>query len=264
MASNKPFAVVTGASSGIGYELAKQFAQHGFDLLVTATGPSTNQAAQSLAAIGANVESVQTDLSTYDGVEALYAKIKSMGRPVDAIAINAGVGVGGDFARETDLNAELHMINLNVLSTVHLAKRVTKDMVARGSGRVLFTSSIAAIMPGSFEAVYAATKAFIQSFAQALRNELKDSGVSITALQPGPTDTNFFHRAEMDDTKAGASKKDDPAEVAKQGFEALMEGKDHVIAGSLKTKLQGMAAEVLPDTVNAEQHRKLAEPGSAK
>ncbi len=259
----KPLAVVTGASNGIGYELAKQFAQNGFDLLVTATGPSINEAAQAFEDLGAKVEPVQSDLATYDGVETLYNKIKATGRAVDAIAINAGVGVGGDFARETDLKDELNLINLNVVSSVHLAKRVVKDMVERGKGRILFTSSIAALMPGPFEAVYAASKAFVHSFSEALRNELKDTGVTVTALMPGPTDTNFFHRADMDDTKVGASQKDDPAEVAKQGFDALMAGKDDVIAGSLQTKLQGAVSKVLPDTVNAELHRQLSEPGSA-
>lgn len=259
----RPLAVVTGASSGIGYELAKQFAQNGFDLLVTATGSSINEAAETLEKLGAKVETVQTDLATYDGVETLYNKIKALGQPVEAIAINAGVGVGGEFARETDLQDELNLINLNVVSSVHLAKRVVKDMVERGEGRILFTSSIAALMPGPFEAVYAASKAFIHSFSEALRNELKDTGVTVTALMPGPTDTNFFHRAEMDDTKVGASEKDDPAVVAKQGFEALMKDKDAAIAGSLKTKIQGAVSKVLPDTVNAEQHRKLSEPGSA-
>lgn len=258
----RPLAVVTGASSGIGYELAKQFAQNGFDLLVTATGSSINETAQAFEGLGAKVETVQVDLATYDGVETLYNKIKATGQPVDAIAINAGVGVGGDFAHETDLKDELNLINLNVVSTVHLAKRVVKDMVERGSGRILFTSSIAALMPGPFEAVYAASKAFVHSFSEALRNELKDTGVTVTALMPGPTDTNFFHRADMDDTNVGASKKDDPAQVAKQGFEALMAGKDDVIAGSLMTKLQGTVSKVLPETVNAEMHRKLSEPGS--
>ena len=261
--TTKPFAVVTGASSGIGYELAKQFAQNGFDLLVTAEDPGIVEAKRAFEGFGAQVESVQVDLASYDGVETLYGRITATGRPVDAIAINAGVGVGGDFARDTDLRDELNLINLNVVSTVHLAKRVVKDMVARGSGRILFTSSIAALMPGSFEAVYAASKAFVQSFAEAIRNELKDTGVTVTALQPGPTETNFFHRADMEDTRAGASKKDDPADVAKQGFDALMAGKDHVIAGSIMTKLQGAMAKVLPETLNAEQHRKLAEPGSA-
>lgn len=261
---NRPLAVVTGASSGIGYHLARQFAQNGFDLLVTATGDQINEVAQDFQELGANVQTVEADLATYEGVETLYYQIKATGHPVDAIAINAGVGVGGDFARETHLEDELNLINLNVVSTVHLAKRVVKDMVERGQGRILFTSSIAAIMPGPFEAVYAASKSFIQSFSEALRNELKDTGVMITALMPGPTETNFFHRAEMDDTKAGSNKKDDPAEVAKQGFEALMQGKDSIIAGSLMTKIQGAVSKILPDTVNAEQHRQLAEPGSGK
>lgn len=259
----RPLAVVTGASNGIGYELAKQFAQNGFDLLVTATGPNINEAAQAFEALGAKVDTVQADLATYDGVETLYSQIQATGRPIDAIAINAGVGVGGEFARETDLKDELNLINLNVVSSVHLAKRVVKDMVDRGQGRILFSSSIAALMPGPFEAVYAASKAFIQSFAEAIRNELKDTGVTVTSLMPGPTDTNFFHRAEMDDTNAGSKKKDDPAEVAKQGFEALMAGKDAVIAGSLMTKIQGKVSAVLPDTLNAELHRQLTEPGSA-
>ncbi|AVH70703.1 SDR family NAD(P)-dependent oxidoreductase [Nostoc sp. 'Lobaria pulmonaria (5183) cyanobiont'] len=258
----RPLAVVTGASNGIGYELAKQFAQNGFDLLVTATGSSINEAAQAFKDLGAKVETVQADLATYDGVETLYNQIKATNRAVDAIAINAGVGVSGDFARETDLKDELNLINLNVVSSVHLAKLVVKDMVELGKGRILFTSSIAALMPGPFETVYAASKAFVHSFSEGLRSELKDTGVTVTALMPGPTDTNFFHRADMDDTKVGADEKDDPAEVAKQGFDALMAGKDEIIAGSLKTKLMGTVSKVLPNTVKAELHRKLSEPGS--
>ncbi len=258
----RPLAVVTGASNGIGYELAKQFAQNGFDLLVTATGPRINEAAQAFEDLGAKVETVQADLATYDGVESLYNKIKATNRPVDAIAINAGVGVGGEFTK-TDLQEELNLIELNVASTVHLAKRVVKDMVERGKGRILFTSSIVSQMPSPFQAVYAASKAFVHSFSEAIRNELKDTGVTVTALMPGATETNFFHRAGLDDTKVGSDKKDDPAEVAKQGFEALMAGKDSVLAESLKTKIQGAISSILPDTVTAEQNRKLNEPGSA-
>ncbi|MEH2080007.1 MAG: SDR family NAD(P)-dependent oxidoreductase [Nostoc sp.] len=258
----RPLAVVTGASSGIGYELAKQFAQNGFDLVVTATGSSINEVTGAFEELGAFVETVQADVATYNGVETLISQIQAIGRPVEAIAINAGVGVGGKFT-ETDLKEELNLIDLNVVSSVHLAKWVVKDMVDRGNGKILFTSSIAALMPGPFEVVYSASKAFIHSFAEGLRNELKDTGVTVTALMPGPTDTNFFHRAGMDDTKAGADKKDDPAIVAKQGFEALMAGKDDLVAGSLKTKVQGNISKVLPDTVNAELHRKLTEPGGA-
>ncbi|BAZ11988.1 short-chain dehydrogenase/reductase SDR [Calothrix sp. NIES-4071] len=263
MSSIIPFAVVTGASNGIGYELAKQFAQNGFDLLITATGSSIDEVASEIAQTSkSEIQTVQADLATYEGVETLYNKIKETGRPVDAIAINAGVGVGGEFARETDLQDELNIINLNVVSSVHLAKRVVKDMVERGKGKILFTSSIAGIMPGPFEAVYAASKAFLQSFSLSIRNELKDTGVTVTSLMPGPTDTNFFDRADMEDTKAAKSKKDDPAEVAKQGFEALMAGKDSVIAGSLMTKIQGAVSQVLPDGLKAEMHRQLTKPGS--
>jgi short-subunit dehydrogenase len=208
------------------------------------------------------VQSVQVDLRTYEGVEKLYAAIKAGGRPVDAVAINAGVGVGGDFVRDTSLDAELELIDLNVKSTVHLAKRVLADMVERGSGKVLFTSSIASTMPAPYEAVYAASKSFIQSFAEGLQGEVSDTDVTITSLMPGPTETNFFHRAGMDDTTIGQAKKDDPATVAKQGFEALMEGDKKIVAGGLKTKAQGHAATVLPDSAKAAMHKAQAKPGS--
>jgi uncharacterized protein len=262
--SASPFAVVTGASSGIGFELAKQFAEHGYDLLIVAEDEAIEQAAAGLRRDGGTqVVAVREDLATFDGVERCYAAILETGRPVDAIALNAGRGIGGDFTRETALADELNVIDVNVTSTVHLAKRVLPGMVARDEGRVLFTSSIASLMPGTYQAVYNASKSFVQSFAEALRAELKDSGVTVTALMPGPTDTNFFHRAEMDDTKVGAGAKDDPAVVAKQGFEALMKDKQKVVAGSTKTKVQAKASKVLPDSANAEMHRKMAEPGSA-
>lgn len=262
--SNRPLAAVTGASRGIGYELAKQFAEHGFDLVIAADSDAINQATRELQAMGANVESMQVDLAQYDGVEQFYQKIKSLGRPLDAVAINAGVGVGGDFTRDTDLKDELNLIDLNIKSAVHLTKRVAKDMIARGQGRILFTSSIAATMPAPFEAVYGASKAFLQSFSQGLRNELKDTAITVTALMPGATETNFFHRADMDDTKVGAGKKDSAAEVAREGFEALMAGKDHIVAGSFKNKAQATAAHVIPDPAVAEMHRSMSEPGSAK
>ena len=260
----RPLAVVTGASSGIGYELAKQFAEHDYDLLIAAEDSGITASASTLGALGVHVDALQVDLRTYDGVEALYDAIKSGGRPVDAIAINAGVGVGGDFTNQTGLDEELDLIDLNIKSTVHLAKRVLPDMREQDSGAVLFTSSVASTMPAPYEAVYAASKSFIQSFTEALQGELKDTGVSITALMPGPTDTNFFHRAGMDDTKVGSSKKDDPAQVAKQGFEALMDGKKKVLGGGLKSKAQGVAAKVTPDSAKAAMHKAMAKPGSGE
>jgi short-subunit dehydrogenase len=263
--TGREFAVVTGASSGIGYELAKQFVQNGYDVLMTAEDQAIEQAAADLRRDGRHeVIAVRADLATFDGVEELYAAILESGRPVDAIAINAGRGIGGDFVSQTDLREELNVIDVNVTSSVHLAKRVLPDLVARGAGRVLFTSSIASMMPGTYQAVYNASKSFVQSFAEALRNELKDTGVTVTSLMPGPTDTNFFHRAEMDDTRVGSSKKDDPAVVAKQGFEALMKGDEKVVAGSVKTKVQAAASKVMPDSAKAQMHRKMAEPGSGE
>jgi short-subunit dehydrogenase len=260
------FAVVTGASSGIGYELAKQFAEHGYDLLITAEGEDIEQAAADLRRDGRNqVHAVRADLATYDGVEELYRAIRATGRPVDAVALNAGRGIGGDFARQTRLEDELNVIDVNVTSTVHLAKRVLPEMVERNAGRVLFTSSVASMMPGTYQAVYNASKSFVQSFAEALREELKDTDVTVTSLMPGPTETNFFHRAEMDDTRVGSSSsKDDPALVAEQGFEALMKGKEKVVAGSAKTKVQGAASKVMPDSAKAKMHSKMAEPGSGE
>jgi uncharacterized protein len=263
--SQRSLAVVTGASSGIGLELAKQFAEHDFDLIVNAEDAAIEGVARELEQdFGAQVDAVQVDLASAGGVEELYRRISAAGRPVDAIALNAGIGAGGAFASDTALEDELRVIDLNVRSTVHLAKYVVRDMVARGEGRILFTSSIASTMPGAFQAVYNASKSFVQSFALALRNELKDTGVTITSLMPGPTDTEFFERADMLDTKVGAGDKDDPADVARDGFEALMAGDERVVSASLSTKLQGRAGRFVPDKAKAAMHRRMAEPGSAK
>jgi short-subunit dehydrogenase len=264
--ATKPLAVVTGASSGIGYELAKQFAANGFDLVIAAEDDELRTAADELRSLGAQVDVLQVDLASSGGVDEFYARIAATGRPVAALALNAGMGAGGSFAGpdadRTDLAQELQIVDLNVRSTVHLAKHVISDMVARDEGRVLFTSSIASTMPGPFQAVYNASKSFVQSFALALRNELKDTNVTVTSLMPGPTDTEFFERADMLDTKVGSGKKDDPADVAKDGFEALMAGKERVVSASLSTKMQGRMSRVLPDSAKSAMHRRMAEPGS--
>ena len=262
-ASSRPLAVVTGASSGIGLELAKQFASNGYDLVVAAEDAGLAGAARELEGLGAQVEAVQVDLAMEPGVEELERRIQAAGRPVDAVALNAGVGAGGAFANGTSLADELRIVDLNVRSTVHLAKHVVEDMVARDEGRILFTSSIASTMPGSFQAVYNASKSFVQSFALALRNELKDTGVTVTSLMPGPTETEFFDRAGMEDTPIGEGPKDDPADVARQGFEAMLAGKERVVSAGIKTKAQAAAAKVLPDPVKAEMHRKQAQPATA-
>jgi len=261
--AHRRFAVVTGASSGIGLELARQFVDHGFDVLVAAEDDELDAAAAELRR-GANgtVDAVRVDLRTADGVDRLYQQIRRDGRPVAALALNAGHGQGGAFL-DTHLADELSIIDLNIVSTVRLAKLVLRDMAGVDDGRVLVTSSIAATMPGSFQAVYNASKSFLQSFAEALQEELADTGVTITSLMPGPTETEFFERADMaDDTRIGQSSKDDPATVARQGFEALMAGEARVVGGGISTKVQEAAAKVMPDRLKAAMHRRMAEPGS--
>ena len=254
------FAIVTGASSGIGYELAAICAREGFDLLVAADSPEIQQAAENFRALGAAVESLEVDLAGVEGVDRLYAA--AHGRPVDALLANAGHGLGGAFLDQHFDDAR-HVIDTNVTGTVYLIQKVGRDMRSRGHGRILVTGSIAGFMPGTFQAVYNGTKAFIDSFAFALRAELKNSGVTVTCLMPGATETDFFERAHMEDTQVGQSEKDDPADVARVGFDAMMQGDGDVVSG-WQNKLRSAIANITPAGILAEQHRKMAEPGSGK
>jgi short-subunit dehydrogenase len=260
MNTNKPFAIVTGASSGIGLELATICAQEGFDLLVAADRAEIHLAADGFRKCGADVTVVETDLSTTDGVDRLWSA--AAGRPVDALLANAGHGLGRAFL-DQDFDEVRHVIDTNVTGTVYLVQLAGRAMRARGHGRILVTGSIAGFMPGTFHAVYNGTKAFVDSFSFALRAELKDSGVTVTCLMPGATETDFFERADMLDTHVGQSKKDDPADVARVGFDAMMRGDGDVVSG-WKNKLQTAIANVTPAGVLAERHRKMAEPGAGR
>src|SRR3954464_10957391 len=257
--TTRPLAVVTGASSGIGFELAKQCATNGFDLILAADEP-LDAAVDACRQLGASVETVAVDLATIPGVDSLVDRIG--GRPIDALLANAGHGLGQAFL-DQQWDEIQHVIDTNVTGTIYLIHRVGKQMQARGRGRILITGSIAGYMPGSFQAVYNATKAFVDSFSFALRNELKDTGVTVTCLMPGATDTDFFARADMLDTKIGSDDKADPADVAKTGFEAMEKGEPGVIAG-VGNKLRSALSSLVPDTMLAEQHRKMAEPGTAR
>ncbi len=260
MTENKgKFAIVTGASTGIGLELAKFCAHDGFDLLIAADQAKIQDAAEELKQFGVQVKAVEVDLATMEGVDKLYDAIE--GRPVDALLANAGHGLGGAFL-DQDFNEARHVLDTNVTGTIYLVQKVGRDMQARGQGRILFTGSIAGFTPGTFNAVYNGTKAFIDSFSFALRNELKDTGVSVTCLMPGATETEFFERAHMEDTKIGQSKKDDPFDVAKVGYEAMMSGEGDVVAG-WKNKIMSAASLITPAEMLAEKHRKEAAPGSA-
>lgn len=260
MPAPRPFAIVTGASTGIGLELARRCAKEGYDLLIAADEPAIEQAAISLRGAGAEVEAVQADLATTEGVDRLYAATK--GRAVDALLANAGRGLGHAFL-DQEFGKVRRVIDTNVTGTIYLVHKIGNDMRRRNSGRILITGSIAGFMPGSFQAVYNGTKAFLNSFSFALREELKDTDVTVTCLMPGATETEFFRRAEMMDTKIGTDEKDDAAEVANNGFEAMIKGKGDVVSG-LRNKVQSAVANVMPAGVLAAQHRKKAEPGTAK
>jgi short-subunit dehydrogenase len=238
--TTRPLAVVTGASSGIGLELARQFAANGFDLIVAADGADIHDTAKALDADG-----IQVDLTTPEGVTELYAQLRR--RPIAVLALNAGIT-----ARSDDLERELALIDLNVRSTVHLARLVTREMAARGRGRVLFTSSIVESMPGPNQAAYNASKAFVASFGVGLRAELRERGATVTVLEPGPTETPIFAKAGQEDTPLGASDhKDDPADVAREAFRAVMAGREEVAAASITSKASHLANKLLPDGVKA-------------
>jgi uncharacterized protein len=252
-------AIVTGASSGIGLEIAKLAAEDGYDLIVAADTPFV-EAGPALKEFGVNVEEVEADLATKQGVDQLLASVGD--RQVDVLVANAGHGLGHGFLDQSP-DEWLHVINTDVTGTLMLVQPIVQRMVERGQGRVLMTGSIAGHLAGAFQAVYNGSKAFIDSFAAALNEELRETGVTVTCLKPGATETNFFHRAELDDTKVGQAKKDDPADVAKAGWDAMNKGEPSVIYG-LKNKMQVAAAGVLTDATTAKLHRAQAEPGSGK
>lgn len=251
MSHNRPLAVVTGGSSGIGFELAEQCAQHGYDVAISGSSDKVGAAAASLRDIGVDAWAHRADASTFDGVESYWQFVVGLGRPVDVAVLNVGVGLGGAFV-DTDLDDELRLIAINITGTVHFAKRVVQHMVPRGEGRILIVSSVSATTPTPYETVYGPSKAFGFSFAESLREELRDSGVTVTALLPGATDSDFHANAGMGDTVYGDdSWKNDKTQVAEQGFAALMAGDDHVVGGDEKTKQEAVDNRTTPEPEKA-------------
>ncbi|WP_439397998.1 SDR family NAD(P)-dependent oxidoreductase [Bradyrhizobium sp. PMVTL-01] len=259
---DRQFAIVTGASTGIGLELARICAREGCDLLIAADEPEIETAAARLRnEPGAGtIEALHVDLATQEGIEALYAAAN--GRPIDLLMANAGRGLGHAFL-DQQLARIRDVIDTNITGTTCLLHRVGNDMRRRNHGRILITGSIAGFTPGSFQAVYNASKSYLNSLSFALREELRDTAITVTCLMPGATETAFFERADMLDTKVGSEAKDDPAMVARQGFDAMMRGEGDVVTG-LKNKIQSAMANITPAERLAKQHRKMAEPGSAR
>lgn len=254
-----PLALVTGASSGIGLEVATRLAELGHDLVVTAEDEGVTLVAEGLTAHGRAVRPVRADLTRADGVDALVADVADGGRALDVLVLNAGRGAGGAFL-DVPLEDDLATIALDVVAPVRLAKALLPAMVERGAGRVLVTSSVAALMPGPYYATYAAAKAFDLSFAQALRYELRDTGVTVTVLLPGPTDTEFFEAAHMEGTRVAHGGKDDPADVARQAVDGLLAGDEKVVVRSVRARGQAAASAVLSDGAGAALQARFTEP----
>lgn len=258
MENERPLAIITGASTGIGYELAVLAAKGGHDLIIAADEPRIFDTAERLRGFGARVDVVETDLSTTAGNDHVCEAIR--GRRIELLCANAGRGLGRSFL-EQDFEAIRHVVETNVTGTLYLIHKIGNMMCHQKSGKILITGSIAGFIPGTYQAVYNGTKALLDSFSIALRAELKGTGVTVTNLMPGPTDTEFFRRADLLDTKFAVSEKQAADEVAQIGYEAVMRGEAQVVAG-WKNKLQTVVAGLTPATLLAEQHRLQAAPGS--
>ncbi|KQR71180.1 SDR family oxidoreductase [Pedobacter sp. Leaf176] len=260
MENTKHFALITGATSGIGLELAKLFAKDKFNLVIVARNEADlERTASMLKMEGIEVITFSKDLFLPDAASELYEDLKSQNIQIDVLVNDAGQGVYGKFI-ETELNRELDIIQLNIASLVTLTKLYVKEMVARNSGKILNVASIAGKAPGPYQAVYHGTKAFVHSFSESVRNEVKDSAVTITSLLPGPTDTDFFNKADMQDSKiVQEGQLADPAGVAKDGYEAMMAGDDMVVSG-MKNKIMVTLGNITPDSMQAEQMAKMQEP----
>ncbi|PQA96990.1 short-chain dehydrogenase [Chryseobacterium shigense] len=258
---NNKTALVTGASNGIGFELAKLLAKDNYNLVLVSRGEEKlEEAKQKLSTYGVEIRTKSSDLSVYEDIENLKNWVDQNNIDLDILILNAGQGYGGDFVHSTDLSRELSLIRLNVDSYVHMSKLFLKDMVDKNEGKVLMTSSVSGTTPIPFEAVYGATKAFVNSFFYAVRNELKTTNINMTLLMPGGTETNFFKNADMAQTKIGSMKKDKPEDVAERGYYALMSGHEYAY-GSDDVEYEGdILNRMQSESQKAQRHRMISEP----
>jgi len=262
--THRPLAVVTGASSGIGRALAAELVEHGYDVVAAAEDDAVHVTAEELSGLGCEVRAVQVDLSTREGCERLHDEVAGTRRPVAVLVLNAGVAVGGEDLVHTPLEDHLRLVDLNCRSTVHLAHRFVREMVTEGEGRVLVTSSVAAFAPGPYQTTYAASKAFGHLFAEGLRHELQGTGVTVTSLLPGPTDTEIFSRGGLGGTGIAEGRKDDPADVARRAYQGMVEGRANVVTASLPMKAQVAASGLIPDRLAAAVAARQTRPGSGR
>ncbi|MCX2485941.1 SDR family NAD(P)-dependent oxidoreductase [Pedobacter sp. MR2016-24] len=252
MSNTKKYALITGATSGIGYELAKLFAKDQYNLVIVSRDQQAlDNRAKEFSAYGIEVTTLSKNLFNRDETRSIYQEVKNLGIEIDVLVNDAGQGIYGKF-QDTDISRELDIIELNISALVILTKDFLKDMVTRNSGKILNLASIASKTPGPWQSVYHGTKAFVLSFTAAIREEVKETAITITALLPGVTDTDFFNKAEMNESKAVQDEdaKADPADVAQDGYHALMTGKDKVISG-IKNKVQVGMSNILPDSTVA-------------
>lgn len=256
----KKYALITGASSGIGFELAKLFAKEQYNLVIVGRNRSALEtlASQLKNAHEIEVFCIEANLFKEDAPLNIYNEVNSRGIRIEALINNAGQGEYGLFT-ETDLDRETEIIQLNIIATLSLTKYFLKDMIAQGGGKILNVGSIAGEVPGPYHSVYHGTKAFINSWSEALRSEVKEKGITVTLLLPGATDTDFFNKAGMQESKIMDSNLSDPEKVARDGFEALISGDDKIISG-VKNKALVAASHVISDSAAAEMMKKQQEP----
>ncbi|WP_418128799.1 SDR family NAD(P)-dependent oxidoreductase [Staphylococcus sp. HKU1] len=260
MMINKKLVLITGSSSGLGFELAKLFAEDNYDIAMSGSSERIYHSAKEIEKLGVKTYPYKADASTYEGVENFWKFVESKGRKVDAAVLNVGISLGGAFL-ENKLEDELRLIDINISGTVHMAKRVAKHMVENKSGDILIVSSLSATLPTPYETVYGPSKAFGFMFSEALRVELKEKNVNVTAMLPGATNTDFHHNAGMDNTFFGDEKnKNDKVQVAKQGYDALKNKLDYVVCGDEETKKEAIQNRTTPEEVKAMRHAQKAKP----
>lgn len=252
----RPLALITGASSGIGFELAKQFADHGFDIAMSSSSDAIYSAAEQITKLGVEAYPFKADASTYEGVEGFWKFTQALGRQVHSAVLNVGICKGGAFV-DTSLEDEFKILAVNVTGTIHMAKRVVHHMYSYNFGKILIVSSVSATTPTPYETCYGPSKAFGFSFAESLREELIDTGISVTALLPGATNTEFHANAGLGNSIIGRSQKNDKTHVAMQGYMALMTNLDFMVGGDTSTQQVVVENKTTPETVKAARHAKL-------